>query len=259
MKSILALGLAAMLAVPGAAQAQSALNEILNGGVLKVGTTGDWNPMSVRDPASNSYKGYDIDVMTELATDLGVELEFVATDWKTPVQGVVAGQYHMTGSASISPARMKAAGYSDSYLTVVIVPFTTDDKADRFSDWADIDKPGVVVATTLGTTFEKFVKEWFPNAEIKVVEAPARGYQEVLAGRADVFVTSNIEGATLMEKFPNVSVVPVQSARAPSPIAMLLPQDDQVWINYVNNWIKIKTLNGFFQRTAVKWGLASGS
>ncbi|MEO0680390.1 MAG: transporter substrate-binding domain-containing protein [Pseudomonadota bacterium] len=259
MKTILALGLAALLALPGAAQAQSALNEILNGGVLKVGTTGDWNPMSVRDPASNSYKGYDIDVMTELAADLGVELEFVATDWKTLVQGVVAGQYHMTGSASISPARMKAAGYSDSYLTVVIVPFTTEDKADRFADWGDIDQSEVVVATTLGTTFEKFVKEWFPNAEIKVVEAPARGYQEVLAGRADVFVTSNIEGATLMEKFPNVSMVPVTTARAPSPIAMLLPQDDQVWINYVNNWIKIKTLNGFFQRTAVKWGLSPAS
>ena len=71
--------------------AQSALNEILDSGVLKVGTTGDWNPMSVRDPATNSYKGYDIDVMTELAKDLGVELEFVPTDWKTLVNGVTAG------------------------------------------------------------------------------------------------------------------------------------------------------------------------
>ena len=135
--------------------------------------------------------------VVRLAADLGVELEFVPTDWKTLVNGVVAGKYHLTGSASISPARMKVAGYSDSYLTVVILPFTTQDKADRFSDWADIDKPEVTVATTLGTTFEKYVKEWFPNAQIKVVEAPARGYQEVLAGRADVFVTSNIEGATL--------------------------------------------------------------
>ena len=93
------------------------------------------------------------------------------------------------------------------------------------------------------------------------MEAPARGYQEVIAGRADVFVTSNVEGATLMEKFPNLNAVPVSAARAPSPIAMLLPQTDQVWINYVNNWIKVKALDGFFARTAVKWGLApvSGS
>ena len=63
------------LVLSGAAHAQSALNEILDSGVLKVGTTGDWNPMSLRDPATNSYKGYDIDIMNELATDLGVEGE----------------------------------------------------------------------------------------------------------------------------------------------------------------------------------------
>ena len=251
---LLGLGLTAMIA--GSAVAQSALNEILDGGVLKVGTTGDWNPMTVRDPATNSYKGYDIDVMTELATDLGVELEFVPTDWKTLVNGVVAGQYHMTGSASISPPRMKVAGFSESYIAVVIRPFTTEDKLARFDGWESIDQPDVNVATTLGTTFEKLSREWFPNSSINVVEAPARGFQEVIAGRADVFITSNIEGATLLEKFPNLRSIEVDAPRAPSPIAMLLPQDDQVWINYVNNWIKIKQLNGFFERTAEKWGLA---
>jgi cyclohexadienyl dehydratase len=257
MKTLIALafaGVAALAAVPAAAQ--SALNDILNGGVLNVGTTGDWNPMSVRDPASNSYKGYDIDVMTQLAADLGVELEFVPTDWKTLVNGVVAGKYHMTGSASISPARMKVAGFSESYIAVEILPFSVEGKVDGFDGWESVNQEGVVVATTLGTTFEQYVRQWFPNAEIKVVEAPARGYQEVLAGRADAFVTSNIEGATLMEKFPQVKPIPVDAARAPSPIAMLLPQNDQVWINYVNNWIKVKAAQGFFEETARKWGLS---
>lgn len=242
------------LSLAGAATAQSALNEILNSGVLKVGTTGDWNPMTVRDPASNSYKGFDIDIMTELAADLGVEVEFVPTDWKTLVNGVVAGQYHITGSASISPARMKAAGFSESYISVEIFPFTTADKASNFSGYASINKPDVKVATTLGTTFEGMVREWFPDADIKVVEAPARGYQEVLAGRADVFITSNIEGSTLEEKF-GVVRVPDTGPRSPSPIAMLLPQGDQVWINYINNWVKLKKAKGFFDSNKAKWGL----
>lgn len=256
MKRILkAVALAvAALAISTSAQAQSALNEILDQGVLKVGTTGDWNPMSVRDPATNSYKGFDIDVMKQLADDLGVELEFVPTDWKTLVNGVVAGKYHMTGSASISPARMKVAGFSDSYLAVEIFPFTTKDKAANFSGYESINQPNVKVATTLGTTFEKLVREWFPNADIKVVEAPARGFQEVLAGRADVFITSNVEGATLAEKF-GVVRVPDAGPREPSLVAMLLPQDDNVWINYVNNWIKLKTAQGFFDQTKANWGL----
>lgn len=243
----------ALFGVP--ANAQSALNDILSNGVLKVGTTGDWNPMSVRDPATNKYVGYDVDVMTQLSTDLGVDLEFVPTDWKTLVNGIVAGNYHITGSASISPPRLKAAGYSSSYISVEILPFTTADKADRFDGWDSVNKSGVKVATTLGTTFEKSVREWFPDAEIVVVEAPARGFQEVLSGRADVFITSNIEGATLLEKFQNMRQIEVSTARAPTPIAMLLPQTDQVWINYVNSWVELKKAQGFFETTAAKWGL----
>ncbi|MGI9395532.1 MAG: transporter substrate-binding domain-containing protein, partial [Boseongicola sp.] len=230
---------AVALSLGAAAQAQSALNEILDTGILKVGTTGDWNPMTVRDPATNAYKGFDIDVMSELASDLGVEVEFVPTDWKTLVNGVVAGKYHMTGSASISPPRMKVAGFSASYIAVEIFPFTHTDKVDNFDGYDSINQPGVKVATTLGTTFEALVREWFPNADIKVVEAPARGFQEVIAGRADVFITSNIEGSTLVTKFP-VTRVKNTGPRAPTPIAMLLPQDDQVWINYVNNWVQVK-------------------
>ena len=244
---------AALVATP-ASFAQSVLDEILSDGKLKVGTTGDWNPMTVRDPATNSFKGFDIDIMTELAKDMEVELEFVPTDWKTLVNGVTSGKYHMTGSASISPARMKAAGFSESYISVELYPFTTADKAGDFDGWDSINNGEVKVATTLGTTFEKKVKEWFPDADIKVVEAPARGFQEVLAGRADVFVTSNIEGATLKEKHDIVQVANTD-ARAPAPIAMLLPQGDQVWINYVNNWIKVKSLGGFFDSNREKWGL----
>jgi len=242
------------LTLSGAANAQSALNEILSSGVLKVGTTGDWNPMTVRDPATNTYKGFDIDIMTELASDLGVELEFVPTDWKTLVNGVVAGQYHVTGSASISPARMKAAGFSESYISVEIVPFTGKENAGKFDGHDSINQPGVKIATTLGTTFEKLVRAWYPKADIKVVEAPARGYQEVLSGRADVFITSNIEGSTLEEKFGVVRVKGAE-ARSPTPIAMLLPQTDQVWINYVNNWVKVKKAKGFFEKNKAKWGL----
>ncbi|MFK7751308.1 MAG: transporter substrate-binding domain-containing protein [Sedimentitalea sp.] len=246
--AILSVGLAT------SALAQSALNEILDDGVLKVGTTGDWNPMTVRNPATNSYEGFDIDVMTELAKDLGVEVEFVPTDWKTLVNGVIAGKYHMTGSASISPARMKVAGFSESYLSVEFYPFTAPEGAGKFDGWDSINQSGVTVATTLGTSFETMVRAWFPEAEIKVVEAPARGFNEVVAGRADVFVTSNIEGATLAKKFGTLRV-PNSDARTPTPIAMLLPQDDQVWINYVNNWVKVKKANGFFDATRAKWGL----
>ncbi len=246
-----------LLGAASGAQAQSALNDILNGGVLKVGTTGDWNPMTMKDIATNTYKGYDIDVMTELAKDLGVKVEFVPTDWKTLVSGVTSGKYHMTGSASVSPARAKAAGYSVSYFSLATVPLILAKNKDKFKDWADMNTAGVTVAATLGTTQEKQVKQFFPDASHKIVEAPARDFQEVLAGRADAHITSNVEAYKLVAKYPQMMIVPVSAPKAPTPIAMLLPQADQVWINYVNTWIALKRERGFFDQLGKKWQLSN--
>ena len=247
----------ALIAITAPVQAANVLQDVLSGGVLKVGTTGDWNPMTMKDPATNSYKGYDIDVMTELAKDLGVKLELVPTDWKTLVSGVTSGKYHMTGSASVSPSRAKAAGYSNSYFSLATVPLTLTKNLDKFKDWADLDKSSVTVAATLGTTQEKQVKQFFPNAKYKIVEAPARDFQEVLAGRADAHITSNVEAYKLIAKYPQMAIVPVSAPKAPTPIAMLLPQADQVWINYVNTWIALKTERGFFAELGRKWQLSN--
>lgn len=255
LKSVLVA--ATLMSTPLAANAQSALNDILSSGVLKVGTTGDWNPMSMKDIATNSYTGYDIDVMTALAADLGVTVEFVPTDWKTLVAGVTAGTYHITGSASISPARAKAAGYSDSYFSLATVPLINKKDAALYKDWADLDKPEVTVAATLGTTQETQVKEFFPNAAYKIVEAPARDFQEVLSGRATAHITSNVEANKLVAQYPELMIVPVSAPRAKTPVAMLMKQDDQVWINYVNTWITLQKDAGLFDALAAKWQLSN--
>jgi cyclohexadienyl dehydratase len=46
----------------------------------------------MKDPATNKYKGFDIDVMKELAKDMGVKVEFVPAEWKTIVSGITSGK-----------------------------------------------------------------------------------------------------------------------------------------------------------------------
>ncbi|MBY8001897.1 transporter substrate-binding domain-containing protein [Vibrio fluvialis] len=256
MKKIIAVLGLCLLSV-GQVYAQSRLQDVLNTGVLRVGTTGDWNPMTMKDPATNSYRGFDIDVTAELAKDLGVKVEYVATDWKTLVNGITANKYDITGSASLNMSRAKVAGYSQPYFYLAFVPVVQKSELSHYQYWSDFDNAEIKVAATLGTVQEKMVKEFFPNAQHIVIEAPARDYQELLAKRADVSVTSNVEAATLVEKFNQLAIVPVKEVRRPTPIAMLLPQDDQVWINYVNHWVELKKTQGFFRQTAEKWGLKS--
>jgi len=80
--------------------------------------------MTLRDPATNSYKGFDIDVMNELAKDLGVQLIFVPTDWKTLINGIVADKYEISTSASVTPQRIRTVGFTKSYYQVSTVPLT---------------------------------------------------------------------------------------------------------------------------------------
>ncbi len=245
--------LAAMAAFPAPATAQSTLNRILEAGEIRVGTTGDWNPMTVRDPATNAYRGFDIDVVNELAKDLGVRLVFVPTEWKTLVSGMVAGKYDISTSASVTPSRIRTVGFSRSYYQVGSVPLVLKKNRSRFNGWGDIDRPDVRVAVTMGTSFEQQVKQFFPNAAIKAVEAPARDYQEVLSGRADVSITSNLEASKLTRNYAQLDVVPVDRPRSPADLAFITPQADQIWINFLNHWITIKINRGFFSGLEKKW------
>ena len=241
------------LLLGASALAESRLQRILAEGELRVGTTGDWNPMTMIDPNSKERTGFDIDVAKALATDMGVKAVFVPTTWKTLVNGVVADKYDMTSSASLSPKRALVAGYSMTYFAVEDVPLMLEKNKGKYNSWEDLNNPNVTVAVTLGTVQEKRAEVIFDKSKIIKVSAPARDYQEVLAGRADISMTSNLEAAKLVAQYPEMMVVPVQEGKNPTPLAVLLPQTDQVWINYVNHWIVLKTERGFFDQLEAKW------
>ena len=251
LKSGMALVVTALLAT--SAMAESRLQQILVNGELRVGTTGDWNPMTMIDPTSKERKGFDIDIATALAADMGVKVVFVPTTWKTLVNGIVAAKYDMTSSASLSPKRALVAGYSLSYFAVEDVPLMLNKNKGKYNSWEDLNNPNVTVAVTLGTVQEKRAEVLFTKSKIIKVSAPARDYQEVLAGRADISMTSNLEAAKLVEQYPQMMVVPVKGGKNPTPLAVLLPQADQVWINYVNHWIILKSERGFFEQLEAKW------
>ena len=117
MKKLILLALIVLL--PFSVNADSKLDQILSSGELKVGTTGDWDPMTMKDPATNKYKGFDIDVMNELAKDMGVKVTFVPTEWKTIVSGITSGRYDISTSVTKTPKRAEVAGFTSTYYKSV--------------------------------------------------------------------------------------------------------------------------------------------
>lgn len=246
-----------LLATNAFAQEASRLQGILESGVLRVGTTGDFNPMSFRNPATGELEGYDIEAVEKLAADMGVRIEYVPTEWRTLVAGIVADKYDITTSASLSMDRAAVAGFSDAYVEFSTVPMTQAATAGEFSSWEDLDREDVTIAVTLGTVFEQQARGYFQNAQIRTVEAPAREWQEVISGRATASVTSNVDAAQLTATYPELAVIKVDEPRSRRPGAFLMPQTDQVWINYVNHWIALNHASGWFAEQQAKWNLAN--
>ena len=232
---------------------RSTLHTILERGTIKVGTTGDFNPMSFKDPATGDYAGHDIELVKQLASDMGVEVEWVATDWKNLVSGVAAGKYDITTGASYSMGRAKTAGYTLPVVNVGTVPLTLKKNNGRFDTWDDLNKADVSVAVTLGTIFQEQALSLFPDAKIVSVESPARDFQEVLAGRTDVSITSTFEASQLIITYPELMIIPVNQPKFSNGIGILAPQNDQVFINYLNIWIIMKTKSGYLQELEDKW------
>lgn len=258
-KKFLYLAAAMLVALPvsGAlAQSKSRLHKILDRGVVRIGTTGDFNPMTIRDPASQSYKGFEIDAAKQLAKDLGVKAEFVPTDWKTMIAGVVADKYDIVMSGtSMNVKRAKAVGYTIPYVYVGTIPMTHSKKASQFKTWADANKAGIKVAVILGTVFEEQARAAFPKAQIVKVEAPATAFQEVLSGRADVTITSNIDASKLVQKYTQLVTFGGSNLRNQRPLAYITAQNDLVWINFLNNWVRMKHAGGYFVKLAKTWRL----
>jgi cyclohexadienyl dehydratase len=247
---------------PVAAEAQplakSRLQVIQEAGKLRVGTTGDYNPMSFRDPASREYRGHQIDCAQQLAKDMGVRVEFVATDWKTLINGLQADQFDvvMTGT-SMSVARALAASFTNPWGRNAFIPLVQKRNAGRFADWDALNQKGVTIGTNLGTTMEQFVQQALPNATLRRVESPARDWQELLGGRVDATMSSLFEAAFLTREYPDLVMIFADKPRNPIPMAFVSPLNDPTFTGFLNSWLVIRQASGFFDEINAKWGVVT--
>lgn len=255
--ALVALGLVAGIAtgLQGAAAQDSLLKKVLERGTLRVGTTGDYPPFSELDQANNTYKGYEIDVVTQLAADLGVKVEFVPTNWDTLGAGIQADKYDVTASGiTMTLERLKSVAFSAPYLDSPLVPLILKKDNGKYESWRDMDKAGIKLAVMAGTSAEESAKKNFTKAEIVSITAPALDYQELLAGRVDAAITDTVFiKKALAQYVDQVAVVGLDKPIEGQPISMMTLQGDQVWLNWINTWIKLKQQTGFFDSLFNKW------
>lgn len=101
---------------PSATSTNPALAQLQAAGVLKIGTEGTYSPFTFHDSTSNELTGYDIEVITAVAGELGVKPQFAETKWDAVFAGLEAKRFDpIANEVSINPERQAKYDLSDAY------------------------------------------------------------------------------------------------------------------------------------------------
>ena len=139
------------LAGCGSLQKAGALKELKQPGVLLVGASGDYQPMSYFDPNNASYTGFDAALAADLAVSLGVRLEYVRTSWPTLMNDTLARKFDIAlCGITITEVRKRQALMSDGYIGNGKTVLCRAEDAGKYTSLEAINHPNVRVMENPG-------------------------------------------------------------------------------------------------------------
>lgn len=215
--------------------AGSKLDKIIEEGVLRVGTTGDYKPFSYLN--DGALAGIDIELASDLAASLGVELEFMETSWPTLMDDLAADKFDVGMSGiTITDARLEVAMFSLPMHQGGKAAITRDADVEKFDTLAEINQPHVRVIFNPGGTNESFARENFPDATL--IENPENitVFSKIISGEADVMVTDAIETIVQERIYQQLDAVNADTPFSRSEKAYLINNDEK-FKRYLDDWI----------------------
>ncbi len=244
----------AMLLTTAVAQAQTAtkLDAIQASGVLRVGIPGDYRPFAVKD-ASGAITGLDIDMAGSLAAALGVRVELVATKWSDLLADLAADRFDIgMGGISITLARQKRAFFSTAMMRTGKAAIARCADTAKYSSLAAIDQASVRVITNPGGTNEAFDRANLKAATIVVHPNNLGVWGELLAGRADVMITDNVETRLQQKLNPGLCAIHPDAPFDFGELGYMLPRDMALKL-FVDQWLHIQAETGELSRATARW------
>ena len=177
------------------AAADSDLEYVKDKGTLVVGIT-DFEPMDYKDDNGN-WIGFDADMASAFAEELGVDVEFVEIDWDNKVLELDGKSIDCVWNGmTLTDEVTSSMECTDAYLNnaqVVVVPA---EKADKYQDTDSLKD--LSFAVEAGSAGEKQVSNL--NLNYTPVNAQADALMEVAAGTSDAAVIDSLMAAAMIGK-----------------------------------------------------------
>jgi len=238
---------------PEQGAAVSRLDAVQKTGVVRVCTPGDYKPFSFQRTDS-SYEGIDVDLVTAFSNGLGAKPEWIKTTWANLLPSLAAGKCDIAvGGVSVTTDRQKRAFFSAPYMVNGKTPIARCADKAKYQTIAQIDQPAVRVIFNPGGSNERFARQNFKRAQLTEHGENVTIFDEILANRADVFVTESAEAITQQKLKPGLCAINPDKPLQYGEMAWMLPRDDVAFKAYVDQWLHLSAAAGEYQRVEDRW------
>lgn len=243
------------LAPPITAPTLDLLARIRQAGVLRVGTTGDYDPFSFLDPQGR-FQGIDADAAHRLARAIGpnVQVRFVKTSWPTMTADLLADRFDIAMSGvSRNSNRSSSGELSRSYLIdAKVALIRTADRA-KYRTLLDLDRGEVTVLVNPGGTNQQFVQTRLKQARTVVVQDNLAIPRMVAEGKGDVMFTDGVEARLCAKRDPRLCLALTDPPLMKVEKVYYLPRGHAALLDVVNAWIGTMQTDGLYARLLAKY------
>ncbi|MBR5959955.1 MAG: transporter substrate-binding domain-containing protein [Clostridia bacterium] len=214
------------------------LDRICETGVLRVGTAGDYKPMSFLEPETGTYWGFDTELAEDLASSLGVEIEYIPTSWPTLMEDTQTGQFDLAiCGITVTDARKEQALMSNGYLQNGKTVLCRAEDADRYTSLEAINRPEVRVMENPGGLNEKFARENLPDATLIIHDINQEIPGLVASGEADVMITELMEAGYYVGQDSRLAAPLIYEPFTNGQLGILMPKGSEDLLEYVNQFL----------------------
>jgi len=232
---------------------QGTLEQIVEKNRIRVGFS-TFVPWAMKDK-KGGYTGYEIEVAGQLAEDMGVEIDFVPTKWSGIIPALLTGKFDIIiGGMGITPQRNLKVNFSEPYEYTGMSIIANRKLAGGLSGLEAFNTPETTIVARIGTTAAAAAKKFLPNAQLNLFDDEGQALQEVLNRRAAAMVSSQPFPEFQALKYPDRLYLPLAGKTfTREPIGFAIRKGDVDFLNYLNNWIRVKNADNWLQERYDYW------
>lgn len=217
------------------------LDQIKESGTVIIGVFSDKAPFGYVDDAGE-YQGYDVEFANRLVTDLGTQVEWVATDPANRVPFLESNKVDIIlANFTVTDERAEKVDFSLPYMKVQLGVVSPDSALVKSVD----DLAGKTLIVVKGTTAETFFEQEYPDVELQKYDQYADAYNALLDGRGDAFSTDNTEVLAWAKENPGFTVG-IDALGNEDTIAAAVAKGNDTLLGFIDDEIKALADENFF-------------